>query len=54
MVTDINMNESPPKHHLTLGHSVNFKLLSSLKAVKIKISQVHPRVWGLKCRGVQH
>ena len=24
MVTDINMNDSPPRHYITLGHSVNF------------------------------
>ena len=31
MVTDINMNESPPGQHITLGHSVNFQLLFPLK-----------------------
>ena len=24
MVTDINMNDSLPRHYITLGHSVNF------------------------------
>ena len=24
MVTDINMNDSPPRHYITQGHSVNF------------------------------
>ena len=46
MVTDINMNDSPPRQYITQGHSVNLSLLFPLKRVKIKISQVHPRVWG--------
>ena len=31
MVTDINMNDSLPRQHITLGHSVNFQLLFPLK-----------------------
>ena len=31
MVTDINMNDSPPRHYLTQGHSVNFSLVFPLK-----------------------
>ena len=31
MVTDINMKDSPPRQHLTQGHSVNFQLLFPLK-----------------------
>ena len=31
MVTEINMNDSPPRHYITQGHSVNFSLLFPLK-----------------------
>ena len=31
MVTDINMNDSPPRQYITQGHSVNFSLLFPLK-----------------------
>ena len=31
MVTDIHMNDSPPRHYITQGHSVNFSLLFPLK-----------------------
>ena len=31
MVTDINMNDSPPRHYITQGHSVNFLQLFPLK-----------------------
>ena len=27
MVTDINMNDTPPRQYITQGHSVNFSLL---------------------------
>ena len=31
MVTDINMNDSLPRHYITQDHSVNFSLLFPLK-----------------------
>ena len=31
MVTDINMNDSQPRQHITQCHSVNFQLLFPLK-----------------------
>ena len=31
MVTDINMDDSPPRQHITQGHSVTFQLLFPLK-----------------------
>ena len=31
MVTDINMNDSPPRQYITQGHSVNFSILFALK-----------------------
>ena len=31
MVTDINMNDFPTRHYITLGHSVNFSQLFPLK-----------------------
>ena len=46
MVTDINMNDFPTRHYITLGHAVNFSQLFPLKEGKTKICQVHPRVWG--------
>ena len=48
MVIDINMNEPPPRHHITLGHLVNFKLLSSLKeGLKLKYAKFIQESGGL-------